>query len=120
MVHNSNGDPDEHDNNVQALALTAVVLEGPHAVLLLVPVGTGSAVHSSSADVRLTIGGSGFGAGGDVRLLRLGFGAATGLVQGGCRDEMLHDGTVAGELERRSRSALGSGLGDDSLQHGAL
>jgi hypothetical protein len=33
---------------------------------------------------------------------------------------MLHDGAVAGELERRSRSALRSGLRDDSLQHGAL
>jgi hypothetical protein len=33
---------------------------------------------------------------------------------------MLHDGAVAGELEGRSRSALRSGLGDDSLQHGAL
>ncbi|KAI6749162.1 hypothetical protein HG531_008109 [Fusarium graminearum] len=95
----SNGNPDEHDNNVQALALAAVVLEGPHAVLLLVPVGTGSAVHSSSADVRLAVGSGSFGAGGDVRLLSLCLGAATGLVQSGCWDEVLHDGAVAGKLE---------------------
>ena len=70
--------------------------------------------------MRLAVGGSSFGAGGDVRLLSLGLGAATGLVQGGSRDEVLHDGAVAGELERRSRSTIRGRLGDDSLQYGAL
>jgi len=70
--------------------------------------------------VRLAIGGGSFRAGGDVRLLSLGLGTATGLVQGGSRDEVLHDGAVAGELERRSRSTIRGRLGDDSLQYGAL
>lgn len=114
-----NGNPDEHDNHVEALALAAIELVGPHAVLLLVPVRTSRAVHSSSADVGLAVGGGGLGAGGNVRLLRLGLGTSAGLVQGGCGDEVLDDGAVASELEGGGSGALGGRLGDDSLQHGA-
>ena len=115
-----NGNPDEHDDHVQALALSAVVLESPHAVLLLVPVSTSGAVHSSSADMGLAVGGSGLGAGGDVRLLGLGLGAAASLVQGGCGNEVLDDGAVAGELEGGSVGALRGRFRDDGLQQGVL
>lgn len=103
----SDGDPDEHHNYIKTLAFTAIILEGPHAVLLLVPVGACGTVHSSSTDMGLSVRGSRFGARRDVRLFRLDLGATTGLVQGGRRDEVLHDGTVACELERGSRSTLG-------------
>lgn len=73
--------PDKHNDHVHALALTTVILEGPHAVLLLIPVRTGSAVHAASADVGLAVGGSSLGARRDVRLLFFGLGAAAGLVQ---------------------------------------
>jgi hypothetical protein len=96
---NSNGDPDEHNDNVKALALTAIILESPHAVLLLVPVGASGTVHSSSTDMGFAVSGSGFGAGRNVRLFSLDLGATARLVQGGRRDEVLHDGAVACELE---------------------
>ena len=119
-LRGSDGDPDQHDDHVQALALATVVLEGPHAVLLLVPVGARGAVHAPAADVRLAVGGGRLGAGRDVRLLGLGLGAAAGLVQGRRGDEVLDDGAVAGELVGGGGGALGSGLGDDGLQHRAL
>lgn len=112
--------PDEHDDNVEALAFAAVVLIGPHAILLLVPVRARRAVHSSSTDVRLAVGGSGFGACGNVGLLGLSLGAAAGLVEGGCGNEVLDDGAVAGELERGSGGTRGSRLGNDGLQDGVL
>lgn len=77
-------------------------------------------MHSSSADVGLAVGSGGLRAGGDVRLLGLGLGAAAGLVQGGCGNEVLDDGAVAGELEGGSVGALRGRLRDDCLQHGAL
>jgi hypothetical protein len=117
LGNGSDGDPDQHDDNVQALGLAAVILESPHAILLLVPVGTGGAVHAASADVGLAVGGRGFGAGRHVRLLALDLGAAAGLVQGRGGHQVLDDGAVAGELVRRGGGALGSRLGDDGLEH---
>lgn len=112
----SNGDPDEHDDNVKTLALATVVLVRPHAVLLLVPVGTGGRMHATAADVGLAVGGgSCLGRRRDVRLLGAGL-AALRLVEGGRGDQVLHDGAVAGELEARGRRALGSRLGDDRLK----
>ncbi len=119
-VNASNGDPDEHDDNVEALALAAVVLVRPHAILLLVPVRTSGRVHAAAADVRLAVGGGGrLGRGGNVRLLRVRLGAL-GLVQGRGRDKMLNNGRVAGELVPRGGGALRRGLGDDGLQDGRL
>lgn len=119
-VNASNGNPDEHDDNVEALALAAVVLVGPHAVLLLVPVGTSGRVHAATADMRLAVGGGGrLGRGGDVRLLGVDL-SSLRLVEGRGGDEVLDNGRVARELVPRSRGALRSRLGDDGLQNRGL
>lgn len=44
-------DPDDADDDVHALALSAVVLKAPHAVRLLVPECLCCRVHASSTDV---------------------------------------------------------------------
>jgi hypothetical protein len=112
----SDGDPDEHDDNVQSLALAAIVLVRPHAVLLLIPVGAGRGVHAAAANVRLAVGGSGsLGRGGNVRLLGPCL-AALRLVKRRRGDEVLDDRAVACELEARGGRALGSRLGDDGLE----
>lgn len=115
-----NSHPDEHDDNVHALALAAVVLERPHAVLLLVPVRTSGAVHAAAADMRLAVRGRGLGARRDVRLLLLGVSAGSRLVERRRGHQVLDDGAVACELERGRRRAAGSRLGDDGLEHRAL
>lgn len=113
-------DPNEHDDNIHALALTTVVLEGPHAVLLLVPKGPRGAVHAAPANMGFAMAGSCLGARGDVRLLVFGLGAAAGLAERGRGHQVLDDGAVAGEFVRGRGGALGGRLGDDGLQHGAL
>lgn len=112
-------DPDQHDDDIQALALTAVVLVRPHAVPLLVPVRAGRAVHAASPDMRLALGVGSLGAHRDVRLLGLDLGAAAGLIQGGRGDKVLYDGAVAGELVLRV-GALRRGFGDDFFQERVL
>lgn len=116
----SDGDPDEHNDNVKALALATVVLVRPHAILLLVPISTGRRVHATAADVGLAVSGSGgLGRRRDVRLLgtRL---TALGLVKRRSRDQVLHDGAVARELEAGGRRALGSRLGNYGLENRRL
>lgn len=110
------GYPDEHDDNVQTLALATVILVGPHAVLLFVPVRASRAMHSSSTDMGLAISSSGFGAGRNVRLLGLSLSASAGLIEGGRGDEVLDDRAVASKLERGSRGTLRSRLGNNGLQ----
>jgi len=117
LLRGSNGNPNQHNYNIQPLALTTIVLERPHAILLLVPVRTRSAVHTPPSNMRLAIGSGRLGAGRDVRLFGLGFGAAAGLVEGGGGNEVLDNGAVASKLEARRRCVLRGGLGDNLLEH---
>ncbi len=115
-----NRNPDEHNHNVHALALAAVVFERPHAVLLLVPVRARRAVHPAPAHVRLAVRGRRLGARRDVRLLALAVGPRTRLVERRRRHQVLHNGAVAGKLERRRAGALRGRFRDDGLEHRAL
>lgn len=108
-------DPYEHNDDIHALALTAIILERPHSVLLLVPKGPGGAVHAASANMGLAVRGSRLGARGNVRLLALRLGTAAGLVEGRRGYKVLDNGAVAGEFVRGGRGALGGGLGYDGL-----
>lgn len=120
----SQGDPDQHNDHVHALALAPVVLVRPHAIRLLVPESTRRAVHAPAADMGLAVGRGrgrllGVGAGADARFLARGAGTA-GLVELGRGDEVLDDGAVDSKLEG-GVCATGRGrLGDDGLQDGVL
>lgn len=121
-VH-SLSDPDQHDDNVEALALAAVVLVGPHAVALFVPVSALCAVHAPSAHVRLSIG-SGCGTrsgrvGSSCAFVLLGRGTGRGtlrFVERGSGDKVLDNRAVHGELEGWSTALFGLGLGYDGLK----
>lgn len=112
----TNADPEHHDDNIHALRLAAIELEGPHAVVLLIPVRASSAVHATATDVRLAISADcGRGcvlAGRCARALRL--------VQLRCGDEVLDDGAVDCELVLRSGVGLGGRLSNQSLQDRVL
>lgn len=49
LSHHLYGDPSDDDDNVHALQLTSLPLEAVCAVLLVVPVGSDSAVHTATA-----------------------------------------------------------------------
>ena len=102
-------DPNDGDDDIHALGLTAVVFEAPEAVGLLIPEGLGRGVHAAPTDMGLAVGGRGAAiAGADMRLVGLSLASALWLVQGGGRDEMLDDRAIYDELVRR---ALGPGGG---------
>jgi hypothetical protein len=117
-------DPQNHDNNIKALALATVVLVRPHAVRLLVPVRGLGAVHTATAAVRLAVGarGGGLGArGGGRRAVRASSGVGPPrLVKLGRRDEVLHDRAVDGELVGRGTAGGGRRLVDQGLEDGVL
>lgn len=116
-------DPDDADDDVHALTLTAVVLETPHAVCLLVPKGLGRRVHATSTHVRFSIGsrrGGRVAARADMGFVGLRIAAALGLVEGRGRYQVLHDGTVDDELEGGRLRARGRGLRDDGSENGVL
>ena len=48
----SDRDPHHRHDNIHALLLSSVVLEAPHAILLVVPVCSRCAVHTSPANAR--------------------------------------------------------------------
>ena len=51
--HHLDGDPHYADHYVHTLGLSTLVLETPHAVLFVVPVRAGRAVHAPSTDFAL-------------------------------------------------------------------
>lgn len=97
-AHPLNPNPDNADNNIQALALPAIILVAPHAVPLLVPVRPGGGVHAPPPDVGLPVGGDGALA----AVLALGLRGrgvgALGLVELRGGDQVLDYGRVDGEL----------------------
>lgn len=114
-------DPDDAHDDVHALALTAIVLEAPHAIRLLVPESLGSRVHAPAADVRLAVGahGSIVVAGANMGVIGLAVATALGLVQGRGGDQVLDNGRVDDELVRGPLAAVAAGrrrLGDESLE----
>lgn len=76
-------------------------------------------MHTPSSDVRLAFRIGRLGARRDVWFLSLDLATSAGLVQSGCRNEVLHNGAVAVELER-GVGTLRCGFGDDCLEQGVL
>lgn len=95
----SNSNPDEHDDNVHSLALSAFILESPHAVLLLFPIGPRGTMHPPPPHMWFCFRLRRFCAGRDMRLFRLRFGTPTRLAHCRRRYQMLDNGAVAGELK---------------------
>lgn len=108
-AHPLNPNPDNADNNIQALALPAIILVAPHAVPLLIPVRPGGGVHAPPPDVGLPVGRDGaLGA-----ILALGLRGrcvgALGLVELRGGNQVLDYGRVDGELVGGGR-LLGGGF----------
>lgn len=100
------GDPHDVDDDVEALLVAALVLVAPHAVLFVVPVGAGGAVHAAAADL-------GEGRGGVLGRVAVVGGPAEG---GG----VLDDGAVDGVLERRLVVGARRRLADERLEDRVL
>lgn len=96
-----NRNPNQHNHNIHTLPFPTIILERPHAILLLIPVRARSAVHPATTNVRLSIRGGRLRARRHMGLLLLELAPAARLVEGRGGDEVLDDGAVAGELVLR-------------------
>ena len=100
--------PHNAHHNIHPLALSALILETPHAITLIVPVRAARAVHAATAHAPHF-----------ARFLcfRLGFAAcAPGLAQ--VLDDCAVDGEFIAVAVGRVRVAGGRGFGDEGLQDG--
>jgi hypothetical protein len=91
----SNRHPHDANNDIHALLVAALVLETPHAVLLVVPVRADGRVHAAAADRH-------------------------GLAAPRHRRQMLDDGAVDGVLEAGLRGRAAAGFADERFQDRVL